>query len=71
MSDRGTSSLTRYAPLMREAQPGDARQAARQAYIDSQGEIVLINRQWLNGWAQRKQLEILAESALGVKGLGK
>lgn len=66
----GRTSLTRYAPLMRDPQPADARAAARKAYIDSQGEVVLINRSWLHSWTDRKQLELLAEKALGVKGLG-
>lgn len=67
----GHTSLTRYAPLMREAQPADARQAAREAYLESDGEVVLINKKWLKNWAQMKQLDLLAVSALGVKGEGK
>lgn len=56
---------------MREAQPEDARRAARAAYLDSQGEVVLINKKWLKNWADMKQLDLLAVAALGVKGEGK
>lgn len=65
------TSLTRYAPQMREAQPEEARKAARSAYLASQGEVVLINKNWLRNWTDRKQLDLLAVAALGVKGEGK
>jgi hypothetical protein len=63
------SSLSRHAHLMREPQARDAVQAARDAYRASKGEIVLINKSWLRNWADRKQLDLLAEAALGVKGI--
>lgn len=63
------SSLGRVAHLMREPQARDAVQAARDAYRNSGGEIVLINKTWLRDWADRKQLDLLAERALGVKGV--
>jgi len=63
------SSLSRHAHLMREPQARDAVQAARDAYHASKGEIVLINKGWLSAWADRKQLDLLAERALGVKGV--
>jgi hypothetical protein len=70
MSDRSRTSLTSYAPSMRDPDPANAMRAARDAYLESKGEIVLINRSWLVSWADRKQLELLAEKSLGVKGLG-
>lgn len=54
---------------MREPQVKDAVQAARDAYHASKGEIVLINKNWLSDWMDRKQLDLLAERALGVKGV--
>jgi hypothetical protein len=63
------SSLSRHAHLMREPEPRDAVQAARDAYHNSKGEIVLINKNWLNDWTDKKQLDLLAERALGVKGV--
>jgi hypothetical protein len=70
MSDRSRTSLTSRAPYMRDPDPANALSAARAAYVESKGEIVLINRSWLVSWADRKQLELLAEKSLGVKGLG-
>jgi hypothetical protein len=70
MDDRSRTSLTPYAAQMRDADPAKAVQAARAAYIETQGEVVLINRSWLTNWADRKQLELLAEKSLGVRGLG-
>lgn len=56
-------TLARYAHLAQEPQPSNAMDAARKAYAETQGEVVLINRSWLVGWADRKQLELLAEKA--------
>lgn len=67
----GRSQLTRYAPLMREAQPEDALRAAREAYLKSEGEMVLISKKWLKDWTDQKQLDLLAVKALRVKGEGK
>lgn len=63
------SSLGKVAHLMREPQVRDAVQAARDAYAASKGEIVLINKNWLSDWTDKKQLDLLAEKALGVKGV--
>lgn len=63
------SSLGRHAHLMREPQAKDAVQAARDAYRASKGEIVLINKSWLSNWPDKKQLDLLAEKALGIKGV--
>jgi len=57
------SNLSRFAHLMREPQPENALAAARDAYRESKGEIVLIQRSRLPSWADQKQLEILAEKA--------
>lgn len=62
------TSLTRHAASMRDPDPAMARKAAREAYIATGGEMVLINRNWLNAWTDKKQLDLLAEKALGVKG---
>lgn len=63
------SSLTPFAHLMREPQQRDAVEAARNAYHASGRKIVLINADWLDHWTDRKQLDLLAEKALGVKGM--
>lgn len=62
------TSLTKYAGQMQEPQDANARQAARNTYISTGGETVLINKNWLTSWEQRKQLDLLAEKALNVKG---
>lgn len=63
------SSLAPYAASMRDPDPVNARRAAIEAYESSGGDVVLINRKWLTSWADRKQLDLLAEKALGVKGI--
>jgi len=63
------SSLGRHAASMRDPDPANARKAARDAYDASGGEVVLINKAWLGTWMDRKQLDLLAEKALGVKGV--
>lgn len=65
------SPLGRYAHLMRDPDPANARKAARDAYLASEGEVVLISKSWLRNWTDRKQLDLLAVAALGVKGEGK
>lgn len=62
------SSLAPHAASMREPDPANARRAARDAYDASGGEIVLINKAWLPTWVERKQLDLLAVTAHGVKG---
>lgn len=64
------SSLAPFAASMRDPDPANARRAAREAYEASEGKIVLINADWLPTWPDRKQLDLLAEKALGVKGIG-
>lgn len=70
MSDRGRTSLTAFAGSMRDPDRANAKTAARDAYVESGGQIVLINKAWLQSWADRKQLDLLAEKGLGVKGKG-
>ena len=52
----------------REPDIEEARQMARNTYLATGGETVLINKKWLRNWADRKQLDLLAEAALQVKG---
>jgi len=59
------SSLRRFAHLAREPQPETARRACAQAWHEA--GIVCINPQWLQGWADRKQLELLAEQVFGPR----
>lgn len=65
------TSLTKYAHLMGEPQDAEARRLAREFYIETEGQTVLINKKWLRNWADMKQLDLLAVAALGVKGNGK
>ena len=62
------TSLTAMAGAMRDPDPVAARNAAREAYVRSHGQIVLINMDWLSSWTDQKQLDLRAEAALGVKG---
>ncbi|WP_347269951.1 hypothetical protein, partial [Rhizorhabdus histidinilytica] len=59
------SPLAPFASLGQEPDAAHARKAAREAY-HAHG-IVLINPEWLSGWADRKQLEILAEKLFGKR----
>lgn len=59
------SPLAPYAGSMRDPDPVAARRAARDAFHDS--GLVLINPDWLRSWADRKQLEILAEKVHGKR----
>ena len=60
------SQLARYASIGRDPDPDGALKIARRVHADTEGEIVIIERRRLQSWADRKQLEILAEKA-GVK----
>jgi hypothetical protein len=62
------TSLTRYAPQMQEPQLEDARDMARNAFIATGGKTILINIDWLDGWADKKQADLLAAKALRTKG---
>lgn len=59
------SPLAPYAASMRDPDPAAARRAARDAYHESDGKMVLINTDWLQSWADRKQIEILADKVHG------
>lgn len=59
------SPLAPYAANMRSPDPAAARREARKAYHDN--GLILINPDWLNSWADRKQLEILADKVHGKR----
>lgn len=59
------SCLAPLAAACREPDPAAARRAARDAWHKS--GIVLINPTWLQGWADRKQAELLAEKLFGKR----
>lgn len=66
MSGNIRSSLGRFAGSMRDPDPANALRRAKQAYDESNGEIVLINRAWLSNWTDQKQLDLLAAKAYGL-----
>lgn len=59
--------LGTYAATQHEPDPDKALEAARAAYEESGGKIVLINMDWLPGWALKKQLDLLAVKAFGLR----
>lgn len=59
------SSLASTAGALREPDPAKARRAARDAW--HRDGLILINLAWLNGWADRKQAELLAEKLHGKR----
>lgn len=66
MANQGPrSSLASIAATCREPDPRAARKAARAAW-QSTG-LILINPEWLSGWADRKQAELLAEKLHGKR----
>lgn len=60
------SPLARHAHLSREPDDVQGRKAAREAW-HTHG-LILIRPEWLPGWADRKQAEILAEKIHGKRG---
>lgn len=62
------SPLAPYAASMRDPDPAAARRAARVAYHET--GLVLINPDWLAGWADRQQLIILADKVHGTRPKG-
>lgn len=59
------SSLAGLAAGCREPDPAKARKEARAAW--HRDGLILINTQWLQGWADRKQAELLAEKLFGKR----
>lgn len=53
------------AARCREPDPAAARRAARAAWHDA--GLILINPDWLTGWADKKQAELLAEKMFGKR----
>jgi hypothetical protein len=59
------SPLGRFAMLGHEPDPANARRAARDAW-HTHG-LIPINPEWLTGWADRRQAELLAEKCHGKR----
>lgn len=57
------SSLATFAGACRDPDPEKARREAKAAW--HRDGLVLINPAWLNSWADRKQVELLAEKCHG------
>lgn len=57
------SSLAATSALSRDPDPAQALAAARHAYRDTDGEIVLISKKWLKGWGDKDLLDALAAKA--------
>jgi hypothetical protein len=57
------SPLARYAHLGREPDPARALTEAQRAYRETDGEVVLISKRWLQGWSDRELLDALAVKA--------
>jgi len=55
--------LAKHAGSMRDPDRSGALRAAREAYEASEGDIVLINQNWLTGWADKELLRALAKKA--------
>lgn len=67
----GRTSLTKHIGRMRMDEEPDlegARAKARNTYIATGGKTILINIDWLDGWADKKQADLLAAKALRTKG---
>ncbi|WP_159981898.1 MULTISPECIES: hypothetical protein [unclassified Novosphingobium] len=59
------SPLGRFATLGHEPDPAAARRAGYAAWQEH--GLILINPEWLKGWADRKQAELLAEQLYGKR----
>ncbi len=59
------SPLARFATLGHEPDPANARRAAREAW--HQHGLILINPDWLQGWGDKRQAELLAEKLHGKR----
>lgn len=56
-----------YTATQHEPDPAKALALAKQAYEESNGKLVLINMDWLPGWGLKKQLDLLAVKAFGLR----
>jgi hypothetical protein len=61
------TSLTAYAASMREPDPAAARRIARDQFHATDGDWVIIHKDWLKGWAQRQQAVQLGELVHGKR----
>lgn len=61
------TSLTAYAGSMREPDPDGARRIAQQQFHASNGDWVILHKDWLAGWAQQHQAIALGESVHGKR----
>lgn len=62
----GRTSLTKHIGRMRMDEEPDlegARALARNSYVATGGETVLINKKWLRNWQDRELLDTLARAA--------
>lgn len=59
------SSLAPLAGACREPDPRAAKRAARDAW--HKGGLILINPEWFQSWADKKQAELLAEKLFGKR----
>lgn len=69
MNDRSRTSLTRYAPMMRDPSPEDSFRACRDAF-HKEGVVCisLKDMEAKHGWAAARNLRNLAEQYFGKAG---
>jgi hypothetical protein len=60
-----SSPLGRFAHLGNEPDPADGRRLARDAW--HKHGLILIRPEWLPGWGDRRQAELLAEKVHGKR----
>lgn len=59
------SPLSRFAHLARDPNPADGRKLARDAWRNH--GLILLRPEWLQGWGDRQQAELLAEKVHGKR----
>lgn len=60
-------SLNPFAHLMQDPDPERMRAMARQLYEQSGGKLMLLNADWIDGWAPKKETQAIAAKALRTK----